>query len=383
MIDVSEMRILIVDDMEPMFKSMRGMLKVLKVGRKYQYAQNGLEGWKMLEAGSFEMAIIDWNMPVMNGVELLGRIREDRELRDMPVVMVTAESNREIVAEAAESDIDAYILKPLTVRSLGDKISMVIENANNPPQMIVHLKQARELEEAGDIEAAIAEAKMAVTADPMSSRPIRELGYLFFKINDLENSEKCYLKATKMNKLDVFAFHHLGELYLKQDNIDRAEKCFDKAMTISPRHVDRGINFGKILVQKNMEEKAVKVFEKAINISDESLKLREEVAEFCMENNMYDYSSKLMEFIVSKVPTRYDLLIKIGMLKDKMGRHNEALLYFTDAEKKDKENIKLKLSIAKIYMKMGHMLRAEAKLKEVLKIDPNHKDAKELLKQTI
>lgn len=115
---------------------------------------------------------MDWNMPEMTGVELLNRIRENRELRDMPVVMVTAEANREIVAEAAESDIDAYILKPFTTKSMGDKILGVIEKANNPPLMSLHLKKARDLEEKGDVAGAIEEAMLAMEADPQSSKPI-------------------------------------------------------------------------------------------------------------------------------------------------------------------------------------------------------------------
>jgi len=90
MLDPANMNILIVDDMEGMRKSVRGMLKVLNYGKAFHFAQNGLEAWNLLEKEQIDMAIIDWNMPVMTGVELLSHIREDRNLRDMPIVMVTA-----------------------------------------------------------------------------------------------------------------------------------------------------------------------------------------------------------------------------------------------------------------------------------------------------
>ena len=383
MLDPANMNMLIVDDMEGMRKSVRGMLKVLNCGKTFHFAQNGLEAWNLLEKEQIDMAIIDWNMPVMTGVELLSRIREDRNLRDMPIVMVTAEANREIVAEAGESEIDAYLLKPLTAKSLGDKISIVIKKANNPPPVVFHLKNARDLEESGDMDAAVEEVKLAMDAEPLSSRPIRELGYMFFKRNDLKNAEKWLLKAANMNELDVFAFHHLGELYLKQNDIDKASEYFDKAVSISPRHVTRSINFGKILVQKDMFDKAEKVFDKAISLSDESLAMLEEIADFSLENGMEAYAMKCMKEILQSVPTRYDMMFKIGIANEKIGNHTEALSYLTEAGKKDKDNVEIKMHIAENYIKIAQGLRAESALKSVLKIDPENRKAKELLKQCL
>ena len=246
MIDMQHMNVLIVDDMENMCKAIRSMLKVLNIGGQVIYAFNGLDAWKILERGEqIDLAIIDWNMPVMTGVELLGRIRDDRKLRDLPVVMVTAEANREIVAEAAESDIDAYILKPVTVKALEDRIKLVITKANCPPPMLLHLKNSRTLEEGGHIDKAIDEARLAMDANPSSSRPVRELGYLYLKKNDLEGAEKLFLKAVQMNSMDVFAFHYLGDIYLKKGDMDSAAKYYERAMVISPRHLRAGHESGQ------------------------------------------------------------------------------------------------------------------------------------------
>ena len=383
MIDPPNMCVLIVDDMEMMCKSMRGMMRVLGLGKTFLFAQNGLDAWNILKTEPVDLAIVDWNMPVMTGVELLTRIREDRVLRDLPVVMVTAEANREIVAEAAESDIDAYILKPFTARSMGEKILSVIERANHPPPMTLHLKNARDLEENGDVAGAIEEAMLAMEAEPQSSKPIRELGYLYFKKNDLGSAEKWLLKAAKMNKLDVFAFHYLGELYLKRNDIDNASKYFDKAMNISPRHVSRGIEFGKVLVQKKMTKRAEKVFDKAISLSSDPLSTYEEVADFCLENGMYDYAIRLMGFILSTMPTRSDIMFKIGVAHENQEKPREALSYFIDAEKKDKDNSEIKIHMAKNYIQLKQMIRAERILKSLIKVDPENKNAQQLLRQTV
>ena len=378
-IDPSRMTVLIVDDMESMCKSIRGLMKVLNYGKQFYYSHDGVEAWNLLQKEPVDIAIVDWNMPNMTGVELLSLIREDRRLRDIPVVMVTVEANREIVAEAAESHIDAYILKPLTARALADKVASVLDKANNPPPMFFHLKRARDYEEVGDVDAAISEVMKAMEADPQSSRPLRELGYLYFKKNDMENAENWLLKAAKMNKLDVFAFHGLGEIYLKRNDIDRAFKYLEKAMNISPRHVSRGLEFGKVLMKKNMTKKALSVFERTIQLSTSPLGMQEEVADICMENKEFNYAAKLLGFVLQASPKRYDLMKKIGIANAAMNNHREALSFYIEAGKRDKENIDLKLSTAKSYISIGQVLRAEKLLKAVLKDDAENEEAKELL----
>lgn len=383
MIDLHNMSILIADDIETMCKSIRSMLKILRFGKEFHFAHNGCEACQILKRSSVDLAIIDWNMPLMNGNELLEHIRQDKALRDMPVIMITTEATSEIVAEAAESDIDAYLLKPITVKMLEDKIAYVVDKANNPSAMDSHLKTARMFEEFGDIDAAIEETKQAIRTEPLSSKPIRMLGYYYYKKNDLKNAEKHFLNAAKMNRLDVFAFHHLGEIYLKRNDIDNAARFLDKAMQISPRNVARGIHFGKVLVQKKNIRKAKHVFEKTISLADNPLTLREEIADFCLENEIYDYAASLMEFILKQVPERQDILLKLSMAYEQLNDFKKALKFLIEAEKRDPGNVEIKMRITKIYFSTGQKIRADAVLKKVLAIDPENTEAQELFRKNI
>ncbi len=383
MIKLENMKVLIVDDSEGMRKSIRGMLMVLKYGQAFYFAGDGKEGLTVLKQEKIDLAIIDWNMPTMNGIELLERIREDRALRDMPIVMVTAEANKEIVAEAAESDIDAYMLKPLTIQSLGDKIAQVIEKVNNPSPMISHLKKARAFEEAGDIDGAISEAKKAVFADNTSSRPVRELGYYYFKKGHVNEAKKWFMHAANMNKLDVFAVHYLGQIYLQRNQIDKAAECYFQAMNISPRHIDRAVNFGKILVKKGMAGEARKVFNKALGLTDDPIGLHEQLAEYCLQNDVYPYAIELMKFVLRQVPSRHDLLFKIGRAYEDMGDRKQALPYLVEAGKKESDNIEIKLHIAQTLLELKQKLRAEGVIKAILEIDPYHSEARTLLRKCL
>jgi len=381
MIEIEEMTVMIADDAVPMCKSIHNMMKVIRYGKDFLFANNGKEVLDILQKKHVDILLLDYNMPEMNGGETLSHIRADRNLRDLPVIMVTAEAYKDFVAEVGESEVDAYILKPITIKLLQDKISFVVEKANNPPPMIYHLKRARDFEEKGDIDSAIIEAELAMEANPEVTRPIRELGYFYFKKNDLKEAEKWLLKAAVMNYLDVFAFHYLGEIYLKLNKIEKASHYFEKAMKISPRHISRGINFGKTLVQMKMSAKAIQVFNKTLELSGSTIELREEIADFCMEEGVDEYAVKLLESIVKELPDRSDLFFKLGKIMEKLGDINKAVAYLVNAAGIDKENVDIKISLAKNYLTLGKPILAEKPLKDIIKISPKNELAQELLRQ--
>jgi len=384
MLDMHTMNILIVDDMEAMCKAIRSMLKILNVGGQIYYAYNGQEAWKLLNSDAqIDMAILDWNMPIMTGVELLEHIRDDRKLRDMPVVMVTAEANQEIVAEAAESEIDAYILKPVTVKSLEERIKAVIDKANNPPPMLMHLKNARMLEEKGQLVEAVREAMQAMEANPKSSRPIRELGHLYHKQGDSAQAEKYYLKAARMNPMDVFAFHSLGDLALKKGDMDKAAQHYEQAMRISPRNLERGLNFAKILLEKDMAAKAIKVFDKILDLAEDPITVREEIAALCTSKGAYTYAVELYGFILKNMPGRHDIMAKLVDAYDRTGEGRKAMPYLLELEKNTEKDIGLLLKIARIYLSIHQNARADHVLQKVIKIEPGNREAKELISQCL
>lgn len=381
MIELHSMTVLIVDDMASMCKSIQNMLKVIHYGREFLFANSGAQALDILQREPVDLVLLDYNMPEMTGASLLSQIRDDRFLRDLPVIMITAEAYSDFVAEVGESDIDAYILKPVTVQLLEEKVSFVINKVNNPPPMIYHLKRARDFEEQGDVDAAIAEAQLAMEANPKVTRPIRELGYYYYKKNDLKEAERWLLKAAKLNYLDVFAFHYLGEIYLRLEDIEKAASFFEKAMKISPRHLSRGVHFGKTLVQMKMVKKAVQVFDKTLEFAGGSLELREEISEFCIAQEVNPYAAKLLESIVSDEPNRADLLLKLAKVLEKLGERQKAITYLVRARELDKENEEIDIHLAQNYLALKKPLMAEGPLKKILRKNPDNELARALLKE--
>lgn len=118
-------RILVVDDFEPMRKITADHLKKLGA-QNIQMAGNGAEALKLLQSRPFDIVISDWNMPVMTGLELLKAIRASDKLRHLPVMMITAEAERERIMEAVANDVSDLLVKPYSAGNLYDRVQKAL-----------------------------------------------------------------------------------------------------------------------------------------------------------------------------------------------------------------------------------------------------------------
>ena len=120
------MKILVVDDFSTMRRIIKNLLRDLGFTNTTE-ADDGTTALPMLQKGSFDFLVTDWNMPGMQGIDLLKAIRQDPELSSLPVLMVTAESKREQIIEAAKAGVNGYIVKPFTALTLKEKIEKIFE----------------------------------------------------------------------------------------------------------------------------------------------------------------------------------------------------------------------------------------------------------------
>ncbi len=120
------MKILVVDDFPTMRRIVRNLLKELGYANVDE-AEDGAAGLSRLQGGGFDFVISDWNMPNMDGLEMLKRIRGDAALSHLPVLMVTAESKKENIIAAAQAGASGYVVKPFTAATLDEKLTKILE----------------------------------------------------------------------------------------------------------------------------------------------------------------------------------------------------------------------------------------------------------------
>ncbi len=120
------MKILIVDDFSTMRRIIKNLMRDLGFNNTSE-ADDGKTALPMLQAGGFDFLITDWNMPGMQGIDLLKAVRADPKLATLPVLMVTAEAKREQIVEAAQAGVNGYVVKPFTAATLKEKIDKIFE----------------------------------------------------------------------------------------------------------------------------------------------------------------------------------------------------------------------------------------------------------------
>ncbi|AHC37090.1 histidine kinase [Pseudomonas fluorescens] len=120
------MKILIVDDFSTMRRIIKNLLRDLGFTNTVE-ADDGLTAIPILNSGSIDFLVTDWNMPGMTGIDLLRHVRADEKLRSLPVLMVTAEAKREQIIEAAQAGVNGYVVKPFTAQALKEKIEKIFE----------------------------------------------------------------------------------------------------------------------------------------------------------------------------------------------------------------------------------------------------------------
>lgn len=116
--------ILTVDDFSTMRRIIRNMLKQLGYNNIME-AEDGAVALSLLQREKIDFVISDWNMPNMNGLELLKAIRADDNLKPIPVLLVTAEALKENVIEAVKAGVNNYVVKPFTAETLQEKIDAI------------------------------------------------------------------------------------------------------------------------------------------------------------------------------------------------------------------------------------------------------------------
>jgi two-component system chemotaxis response regulator CheY len=107
---------------------------IVNIVRKIGYldvveADDGNQAWKEIEKGTIGLVLTDWAMPGMDGLELLKRVRGAKDpIKKLPILMITAADTKDSILTAGKEGVDAYIIKPFSVKTIMDKIQEALDH---------------------------------------------------------------------------------------------------------------------------------------------------------------------------------------------------------------------------------------------------------------
>jgi two-component system chemotaxis response regulator CheY len=117
-------RALVIDDSRAMRRIVSGILTDL--GYEVRGAGHGREGLDVLDAGWIpDLACVDWNMPVMDGLQFVSAVRSNPAWRQVTIMMVTSESEHTQIVKALAAGAHEYVIKPFTADAIRDKLALL------------------------------------------------------------------------------------------------------------------------------------------------------------------------------------------------------------------------------------------------------------------
>ena len=117
--------ILVVDDSRIMRNLVKNTFTSLKIPCQYLEAENGKRAYQLLETNKVSLIFLDWNMPEMDGMEFLKKVRAMPDYKDLPIIMVTSEAAKYNVVEALQNGATDYIIKPVREKIFLEKLSEI------------------------------------------------------------------------------------------------------------------------------------------------------------------------------------------------------------------------------------------------------------------
>ncbi len=261
--------VLVVDDMQTMRLLLAQALK--SAGFKdILRASDGESGWKMLQDQDCDLALVDWNMPRLDGLALLDRVRSEPRLKDLIFILVTAEHLDLRVMQAAEESQDAYLTKPVSAEKLIRRLEVILERR-------LALARALKLEAKGQVEKAVEEFMAAAANRPRLRWPFFGLGGLLFRQGRWEEAERCYRRVLELDPEALGALVELGRIKEAQGLVEEGRQLYQQALAQNPRFFRAYDALALSLSHQGRDQEALSVLEEALAEQGSENALRQEI----------------------------------------------------------------------------------------------------------
>ena len=369
---------LVVDDIPLVRSTIKDMLMMLGY-RNITEAEDGVKAWIKLTSKKIDVAIVDWNMPHMNGIDLLRKTRADNTLSNIPFIMISGEVGDDTIAEAAETEIDAYIIKPFVAATLDEKIIQVLKRKRNPLPLDTHLKQAYVYTHSGQFNQAMAELKKATLIQSKDPRVSYGYAELYKQMGMADASEKAYKKSLHYEPMFVKAHDGLADLYKKTGEDKKLLTALNEALSISPRNASRQAGFGKLCLELGKTDEAKKAFRAALKAEPGNTVVHNEVAEALLAKDMNEDAAVFFQAVLKTNPEDIHVYNRLGIAFRKQGKYEEAIAEYIKAIKVAPRDENLYFNLGRAYLEAGRKEDALEQFRKALDYNPAFAEARDMI----
>lgn len=378
--EYKHLSVLIVDDVFNVRNMIRTMLKQLGFS-DFVEANDGYAAVEKLATNTVDVVLCDWNMPKMKGIDVLKFVRGHKELHHMPFVMITGEMTEEIVAEAAETEVDAYLVKPFTMEQLGSKILQLLTSRKELTGIDAHLQRGRAYVTTKQFDKAKQEFEEALQLNPRSPRTMLEIGRLYEEQGNDSQAKEYYHRAVEVSPQFLRGYEALAKLYQALGDTESHLKYLDKAVSISPRNLERRLMLGETLIKTGNKDEAKKVLARVLEeAAEQYAEIAQRVGQSLLAIEAYDVAEEAFSRALDSDPQNLHLFNDLGIAFRKQGKFKEAVANYLRALKIAPKDENLLYNLARAHHEGGDKAMALKTVQKALKINPNFKEAKQLVK---
>ena len=377
------LNVLVVDDMPAIRRMLRQMLMHLGVQGAIQEAEDGQEAWETLQEQAYDLVVCDINMPRMNGLDLLRRLRTTPQYETTPFLMITGEVSEDIVAASVESEVDGYLLKPFKVDSLENRLRAIIRHRHQPSQGDFLFLQARKFLAGGRFNQAL------TVLEKLNRPPFRKqakvlnlMGKCHQGLGSLEEAAACFIQALKINPKFLKAFQNLAVVLESQGKLAEAQRYLEEAQHLSPLNPARLYHLGQLCLKNGDCEKAKHyLLESWLKGHIVPPDQRPEVAETFLSAGLDQVAEELLLQAIEDTPHEASLYNRLGVTLRRQKKHRQAMEYYQKALKLDPKNKEVHFNLGVLYFDLKENGKALKAFQDALRLCPDFVEARNFLKR--
>jgi tetratricopeptide (TPR) repeat protein len=370
---------LVVDDVFNVRAMLKNMLRQLGFGDIVE-ASSGEKAVEVLTQQVVDLVLCDWNMPGMKGVDVLKFVRKQPETSNLPFIMVTGEISEAVVAEAAETEVDGYLVKPFNMQSLTQRIQQVLHQHREVSEIDQHLAQGRAYITTRQFDKASAEFKAALKINPKSPRTLLEIGKLYEEQGNDVQAREFYNRSVKVQPKFLKGHQALAKIYKALGDQESHLQHLEQAVKISPRNLERRFMLGQAHMESGNPEEAKKVLGEVLEEATKQYSsIAERVGEALLKMGAYEVAEQAFSKALDANPNNLHLFNQLGIAYRRQGKFDEAVSNYMRALKLAPKDENLLYNLGRAYYDGRRFDESIKILQRALKLNPEFQEARELM----
>ena len=282
--------------------------------------------------------ICTMGLPDMDGLELLGELREDLDVNRPPFCLSMEQVSKEKLMLAVETGVDEILVKPFTLGDIAPKLRKAFKTFHNPrnPEKVYELAKDKLRGQATD-EAEKIYTRLCESA-PKSARPLVGLAKVAFKRREFEKAFELLQAAQDKNEQYVHIFGLRGDLYLAQGDYDRGIAAYRHGIGMSPLNPNRYKKAGDALLGQSRYQEAADILKGALVNKVHFKELYDFLSRAHYNLKDYENSAKYIRRAVEKEPENITYLNQLALSLKECGDLEEAKKFYNKVIKLDPDN---------------------------------------------